>query len=189
MIRIRCTAVLALGLPFGALSAQDTPALAPGARVRVTAPAPDCEHPDMRFCPRRQVVGTLTTIDSQRITLRDEHGATLDIARGPGTRLDLSAGPGACGVHRGHCVGLGFLGGAAVGALVGFAWLRSQGTSCNDSPCGVILLITTPGGAFLGAAVGGLLGSEHWHTVDAPVRVGFGPDGSRRFALRLSVRF
>ena len=188
MRRIFWTVLLALGLPL-TLHAQDTLALAPGTRVRVTAPSPDCEQPQARFCPRRQEIGTLASIDSLTIVLRDANGLRHDFPRGPYTRLDVSAGPGACGVHRGQCVGLGFVGGAAVGALVGFVWLRSQGSSCNDQPCELVYFGTTPVGALLGAIVGGALGAEHWKTVELPVRVGLGPDGSGRLALRLSAQF
>src|SRR3989442_15838340 len=94
---ICCIVVLLLSLPLGNLSAQDTLALAPGARVRVTAPVPDCEAREARFCPRRQEIGTLVSIDSLTIVMNDARGIRRELPRGPYTRLDLSAGSGACG--------------------------------------------------------------------------------------------
>src|SRR3989441_4590003 len=124
---ICCTVVLVLGLPLGDLSAQDTLALAPGARVRVTAPAPDCEAREARFCPRRQEIGTLVSIDSLTIVMNDAKGIRRELPRGPYTRLDLSAGSGACGGHPRECVRLGLLGGAALRAAGGLVSLPSPG--------------------------------------------------------------
>jgi hypothetical protein len=69
MRHICCTVVLVVSLPLDHLSAQDTLTLAPGVRVRVTAPARDCEPSKARFCPRRCEVGTLVSIDSLTIVL------------------------------------------------------------------------------------------------------------------------
>ncbi|HYL22333.1 MAG TPA: hypothetical protein VEU74_11270 [Gemmatimonadales bacterium] len=135
------------------------------------------------------MVGTLSSIDSQTIELRDERGAVVNVSRVPGTRLDLSTGSGACGRKRGECVALGFLGGAGAGALVGFLSVESQGgaRACGENLCELIYWFTIPIGAVVGAIVGGVVGGEHWKTVDAPVRVGLRPDG-RRLALAFSVR-
>jgi len=191
MKHICCTVVLGLGLPFGDLSAQSIPALAPGARVRVTAPAPDCEQLEARFCPRRQEVGTLVSIDSLRIVMTNANGTRREFPRGPYTRLDLSAGSGACGGHRGECVGLGLLGGAALGAAVGFISVQSQGGArrCGDNLCELVYLVTVPGGALVGMIVGGVLGAEHWRAIDPPIRVGFAPVGPGRWAFGLTAHF
>src|SRR2546427_7631266 len=94
---ICCIVVLLLSLPLGKLSAQDILALAPGARVPVTAPVPDCEPREARFCPRRQEIGTLVSIDSLTILMNDAIGIRRALPRGPYTRLNLSACSGACG--------------------------------------------------------------------------------------------
>jgi hypothetical protein len=184
-----CIALL-LGLPLGIIRAQDSISLVPGARVRVRTPEPDCENPKTSFCPRRLVIGTLASIDSATIVLQDENGAVVRMSRVPDTRLDLSTGRGACGYHRARCVGLGFLGGAAAGALAGFVSVVSQGgpKACGENLCELIYLVTIPIGAVAGAIVGGVVGGEHWHTVDPPVRVSLGPDG-HNFAVGVSVRF
>src|SRR3989475_6732667 len=105
---LRCVAV-ALALPLGALGAQETPAVAAGTRVRVTAPD-----------GWRDVgPGSLEAIDSATIVVRRANGPTVAFPRERDMQLDVSGGPGACsGGHRGRCVALGFLGGAARGAIV-----------------------------------------------------------------------
>src|SRR5438876_1185444 len=110
MKRICCCLALALGLPLGALGAQETPAVAAGTRVRVTAPD-----------GWRDVgPGGLEAIDSATIVVRRANGTTVAFPRERGTRLEVSRGPGACsGGRRVRCVALGFLGGAGVGALAG----------------------------------------------------------------------
>jgi hypothetical protein len=69
---LRICIALSLGLPLGPLHAQDTTALVPGARVRVDTPTPGCDELSTSSCPHRSVVGTLSSIDSQTIELRDE---------------------------------------------------------------------------------------------------------------------
>ena len=188
---ICCVVVVLLSLPLGNLSAQDILALASGARVRVTAPVPDCEPREARFCPRRQEIGTLVSIDSLTIVMNDAKGIRRELPRGPYTRLDLSAGSGACGGHRGECVGLGLLGGAALGAAVGFVSVQSQGGAkrCGENLCELVYLVTVPGGALVGMIVGGALGAEHWHTVEPPIRVGLTPSGPGRWAFGFSAHF
>jgi len=188
---ICCTVVLLLSLPLGNVSAQDTLTLAPGARVRVTAPAPDCELSEARFCPRRQEIGTLASIDSLTIVMNDARGRRREFSRGPYTRLDLSAGSGGCGGRRGECVALGLFGGAALGAAVGFVSVQSQGgpKQCGENLCELIYAFTIPGGALVGMIVGGVLGAEHWHTVESPIRVGFAPSGPGRWAFGFSAHF
>jgi hypothetical protein len=184
------TVALLLSLPLGVLSAQDTLTLAPGARVRVTAPAPDCEQSEARFCPRREV-GTLVSIDSLRIVLNDAKGIRREFPRRPYTHLELSAGSGACGGRRGECVVLGLFGGAALGAAVGFISVQSQGgpKQCGENLCELIYAFTIPGGALVGMIVGGVVGAEHWRAVDSPIRVGFAPVGPGRWAFGLTAHF
>jgi hypothetical protein len=178
---LRCVAV-ALALPLGALGAQEAPVLQSGARVRV--------RNDDHFT-RVRVVGTLESIDSSSVIVRRENGESVTVPRQPGTRLDVSAGPGMCsGGRRSNCVVIGFLGGAAVGVLAGIPIKR--GSRCggeNGLPCGFIYLATIPLGALVGTMVGLLVGDEHWHRAELPARLSIGPDGSGRFAVGLSVPF
>src|SRR3989442_9644808 len=149
---ICCVVVLLLSLPLGNLSAQDILALAPGARVRVTAPVPDCEPREARFCPRRQEIGTLVSIDSLTIVMNDAKGIRRELPRGPYTRLDLSAGSGACGGHPRPAVRLRPLRGGAPGAAGGFVSLQSPsgGERRGGNPCEPGYLFTVPRGALGG---------------------------------------
>src|SRR2546425_9380554 len=103
-MKLICSFALALGLPLSALGAQETPAVAAGTRVRVTAPD-----------GWRDVgPGSLEAIDSATIVVRRANGPTGAFPRERDMQLDVSGGPGACsGGHRGRCVALGFLGGGA----------------------------------------------------------------------------
>src|SRR5438093_10739023 len=111
MRRICCCFALALGLPLGALGAQETPAVAAGTRVRVTAPD-----------GWRDVgPGSLEAIDSATIVVRRANGTTVAFPRERGTQLEVSWGPGACsgGARRGGGVALGVVGAAARGLAAG----------------------------------------------------------------------
>src|SRR5437773_10478046 len=176
MKRICSRFALALGLPLGALGAQETPALAPGVRVRVTAPD-----------GWRDVgPGSLEAIDSATIVVRRANGTTVAFPRERGTQLEVSWGPGACsgGARRGGCIALGFLGGAALGIPAGFVWVRSS--SCREL-CGVALVFTVPAGAALGTIVSAVVGGEHWRSVEPPARISVGPLGPGRVAVGPAV--
>lgn len=189
-----CCFTLALGLPLGALGAQEARALTAGARVRVIAPKPVCNGPEASSCYRK-VVGSLESIDRATIVVRRETGETVNVPRAPGTQLDVSTSRGQCSRQRGGCVALGFFGGAALGALVGWISVQAQGGvgpgatgGCNDSPCELVYLFTVPAGAVLGTIVGAVVGGEDWERADVPARLSVGPDGSGRFAVGLSLR-
>jgi hypothetical protein len=180
MKRICCCFALALGLPLGALSAQEAPVPAPGTRVRVTTP------------DGRVVVGSLESIDSATILVRRNDSTTVAFSREPATGLDVSAGPGMCSAgRRGGCVFLGFFGGAALGALAGSVSVHSAKSSgnCGEGLCGLVYLVTVPAGAVVGAVVGAIVGGEHWKNADLPARLSVTPDGSGRFAVGLSLQF
>lgn len=187
----RCVA-LALVVPLGALRAQDTTGLARGARVRVRL-AGTCEFTGPS-CPHRSVVGTLDSIDSLTIVVHNEAGEAVRFPRLPNTRIDASAGPGACTFRRGNCVAIGVLGGAALGALAGWIYVQSQGgagsgTSCQENLCELVYLFTVPAGALVGTIVGASVGGEDWKQVEPPVRVGVRPDGVGGIAVGVSVPF
>src|SRR5439155_805471 len=235
MKRIWSSFAVARGLPLGALGAHETPALAPGVRVRVTAPD-----------GWRDVgPGSLEAIDSATIVVRRANGTTVAFPRESGTQLEVSWGPGACsgGARRGGCIALGFLGGAALGIPAGFVWVRSSncrelcglafvvtvpagavpGTivgavvggghrggcvalgflggaalgvlapvvssgTCRRLVCG-LFVVTVPAGVVLGTIVGAVVGGEHWRTVEPRARISVGPVGPGRFAVGLSVQF
>jgi len=169
---------LALGLPLGALHAQDTTALAPGTRVRVWTTF-NCELRGPS-CPR-WVVGTLASIDSLSIVVHDESGEVVRVAQAPNTRLQVRTRRGPC--FGGSCAGVGFLAGVAAGTLVASRTCRSD--------CEVDYWIAVPTGALLGTIFGAVLGHEHWQRAEPPTRVGLWSDGHGHghVALGVSVQF
>jgi hypothetical protein len=172
---LRCFAV-ALALPLATLDAQQAPVVQSGTRVRVMNDETVYSY---------LVVGTLESVDSSTIILRRDDGETVKVPRRPLTRLDVSTGPGSCSPgRRGTCVAIGALG----GALLGVAAVIVTGQLVPiEASTG--LAVTVPGGALVGAMIGGLVGGEHWKSASLPARLSLGPDGSGRFALGLSVRF
>jgi hypothetical protein len=182
---------LALGLPLGALKAQQTPAVVAGARVRVLAPKPVCNSPEKWPC-YREVVGTLASIDSATIVVRLENAEAVNVSRAPDTKLEVSTGRSACSRHRGACVGLGFLGGAAVGALGAWISVQAQGgvSKCGENLCELAYVVAIPAGAVVGTIVGAVVGGgEDWEGADLPARLSVGPDGSGGVRLGLMLPF
>ena len=170
-----CLAV-ALVLPFSSLVAQEPPTLAPGSRVRVST-------------PDERVVGALAAIDGASIVVRRKDGSLDSLPMTPRTRLDVSGGPGLCSPgRRGTCVAVGFLGGAALGAVVGAVAVPD----CSDELCVLVYFVTVPAGALVGTIVGAVLGGEHWNRTEPPARLTLasGDPGSSRpwRAIRMGVR-
>ena len=182
---------LAAGVPRGAF-AQSTGQrtsthLAPGSRVRVTAPATG------RF------VGTLqqATDDSVRVELASGSSITLPTSRL--TRLELSAGV----QHHGwKGAGIGLLSGAAVGGAIGLATYRRP--SCIPDALARIFCdlidrtsreVTVAGDAALagtaGAIVGALIGHvgrETWVTVPSVgERAHFGLIDRAKIGVRIAI--
>lgn len=167
---IHCFTVTLL-LPLAAPVAQEAPALARGARVRVIA-------------PDRRVVGRLESIDSATIVIRQQNGNVVTVERAERTSVDVSAGPGSCNHgRRAGCIALGFLGGATVGLGVGAIAV----SGCDGELCGLEYLVTVPAGAVIGAVVGAVVGGERWKRAETPARITFAPDG-RGNAVRVGVQ-
>lgn len=175
----RCFAV-ALALPLGALSAQETPTVAPGTRVRVWAPQ----------LPDEKQAGTLVDLRGDTLFLQPELQAdTVGIPRAAVTRLEISRGQR---LHTGEGAFLGFTIGAGAGALAGF--LIGNGQDC-DGGCGglgalVIGGIGAGAGLIIGTVVGGNMKTDRWEEVPPyQFRVGVLPQRGGRIAFAASVRF
>lgn len=157
-MRSICCLALALALPLNPAAAQERPALAPGARVRVTT-------------PDSTVVGILESVDSASIVVRRQDGTAADLPRARGTHVDVSAGPGTCSPdRRGTCVVVGFVSGVALGIGVG-AIAASTCDFCADR----INAIALPAGAVFGTIVGAVIGGEHWNRAELPARLSWAP--------------
>jgi len=187
MRRICCCCALALGLPLGALSAQEGRALIAGARVRLNVPKADCTYPEVAPCYRR-VVGSLESVDSATILVRSENGETVRVSRAPSARLEVNTRRGVCGGRRVGCIAVGLFGGAGLAALAVWIGVQSQGGASNCPDC-VYGYFLVPPVAVVGMIVGAVLPGDHWERADTPVRLNFGPDRSGRFAVGLSLRF
>src|SRR5260370_18830426 len=179
---LRCCAVVLALLGVG--NAQGAPAQVAGARVRVMVPKHICSSTETWPC-YRHVIGTLVSIDHANIGVRPESGETESVSRAPTTRLDLSAGPGACGVR---CIALGFIGGAAVGGLV-YAVSGGAKSNCVTWGCLNPYALAVPAGAVLGMIIGAVLRVEQWESAPLLARLRLGPDGAGRVGLGLSLPF
>jgi len=187
----RALSVAALLGLFAASSAaaQDQPAVAPGARIRV--------YVSTQYNSREVAgasgyhVGTVGAIDSSAVTLLEEGGAEFRIPFSAIRNLDVSRGTATAaqgrrtGVRKGALLGAGTAAGA-LGILYGVSKL---GNELSESQCsfdvidcqddrlpgkgllrptwenaGKLALIGGAAGALLGAAIGST-GREHWQGV------------------------
>jgi hypothetical protein len=143
--------------------AQDAPALAPGARVRITVPSRNLE----------KQIGTMHAIAGDALVV-ELLGSSGDLAT-PGvaahipldsvTRLDVSAGR-----HRQtwRGAGIGFLVGAGAGLVVGPLSMECPSYGCDTSP-GVAAafggIVLGGLGAVVGLVAGAATTSEKWEEV------------------------
>jgi hypothetical protein len=134
------------------------------------------------------VVGTLASVDSVTVVVRNEEGRTENVPRVSGIELDVSDGPGFCGGRRrAPCVGAGLIGGAALGTLYGAIWAHARTICAAD--CGRVYWVSIPIGAALGTLVGAVVEGEHWTPTPLPARLSLAPGDHGRFSLGLSMRF
>ena len=160
-MRALTAVVLSVALvPAGRLLGQTLTPLDSAARIRVTAPARGLHSQ----------VGTVLALRSDTLwllTLPAGDAITLPVREL--TRVELSQG------LRGHALrgaGIGFLSGAALGAVLGYAF-ASDPKNCGFTPCGPGP--DAAGGAFLGGLVGVVTGAivgtnqrtERWKIVFA----------------------
>ena len=188
----------ALGVLTAVVARAQGPApLAPNTRVRISAPSRQLNG----------VIGAVIVNRGDSLWLRGERvGDTLVLAVRDLTRLEVSRRQDTHGLAG---AGIGLLGGAAVGAILGYAAgddkpSSSQSSSCrNEDFCfsgpnfyltaGNKAAIGAVGLGVVGAAIGGVVGYTHrtdrWESVLAP-----GPrvatiSGARARTLNIGVRF
>lgn len=169
--------LVATVLAAPALQAQDTLRLAEGTRVRVSAP-------DLAL---RNQTGSVVSLSADTLFLaRGAERTLVAVPRGAITRLEVSRGRGERGKSALRMAGIGFLAGAAAGALFGL--------SCTDPECNEYLpAIAAAVGAGFGAAAGGVIGATQGREVWEPVMVGTAAAEpasvrGRRLALGLTLR-
>ena len=173
-------AVVPLFIPLQSITAQQAPPIEAGARVRVTAP-------DLGL---KKSVGTCLELSDGSMRFAPPPGVdpqTIPFASM--TRLDVHRG------RHGHPwlgAGIGFLAGAATGAVFGSALCKE--TDCTEEDKGDVVVASAAifgaGGALLGALFGAAFQTDRWEEVPLDqLRVSFVPQRDGRFALGLSVEF
>ncbi|UCC84509.1 MAG: hypothetical protein JSW46_06165 [Gemmatimonadota bacterium] len=158
------------------LFAQQEPPVAPGDRVRVTAPTID---PDT-------FVGTVVAMGADACVLEVEgHAGPLPLPLASVTSLEVSRGQKSRTLWG---AGIGLVAGGAAGAAIGSA------SSRGDEWSGLGTLAYAAGGAWLGllfgAAIGAVIRTERWEVVDLQsVRLSLTPLGRSGVAVSVSVSF
>jgi hypothetical protein len=160
------------------LVAQQEPPVAPGDRVRVTAPTID----------RRPLVGTLIALDVDTCALQVE-GRADPLALPLASVIMLEVSDQKSGIIIGAVVG-GLVGGIA-GAVATYA---SCIMKCSPEEARDDALRRGAGGAVVGAGIGALLGSaiktDRWEVVPLDrIRLSLTPHGRRKLAVSVSVAF
>lgn len=143
-----------------------------GTKVRVRAAAPG-----------EPLVGWVTGVDEQDLTLSVRESAPMKIPRDSISVADMSVG------RRGHAL-QGLLIGAALGAAVGLA-IPVDPVLCKSDPgyaCsrGEILPLTIVAEAGAGALIGHFIKTDRWARVEVAAGVAL---GRPRIGLALGLRF
>jgi hypothetical protein len=177
---MRALVILLFLLPSLA-GAQETQ-LAPGGRVRVTAPDQGLARTE----------GTLEAIDGGELVLVLP-ARTRRVPIASVERLEVHAGQRS---RPWRGAKIGFLVGAAAGGIYGFGvGAGDEGGGCDWSgskaACGVTAALAVgAAGALVGGVVGALVKSDVWREVPVgQVRVGLAPQAGGRFALSASLAF
>jgi hypothetical protein len=159
---------------------QEPLAIVPGSRIRITEAGSSK--------PRS---GTVVTAGRDTVVLRLDKGgetATFSLARISG--LEVSGG------RKGHVaagVGLGFLAGVGIGALLGAVFAPESASNSEEGTypyVGIGAVIGAGAGMLLGGVVGGAHKSDRWEAVPSSRwQLSTLPTGPGGFSLALSVRF
>ena len=178
MHRFTWLVTTALQLSPAVAWSQEPPGIVPGSRIRIT---------ELQAGKSVRHSGTVVAAGADTVVLRNPTGgatATFSLARISG--LEVSRG------SKGHVaagVGLGFLAGAGIGALLGVVHPASY-TEDEIPVAAVGAVIGAGAGMLLGGVVGAVHKSDRWEAVPSSRwRVSTLPTGPDSFALALSVRF
>lgn len=158
---------------------QEPPAIVPGSRIRIAEPGSK---------PRS---GTVVTAGADTVVLRlDSGGETTAFSLARISGLEVSRG------RKGHVaagVGLGFLAGVGIGALLGAVFAPESASNSEEGIypyVGIGAVVGAGAGMLVGGVVGARLKSDKWEAVPSSRwRVSTLPTGPGGFALALSVRF
>lgn len=177
--------ILALAMFIPLVAEGQSPPVAAGTRVRVTAPG---EGLDRR-------VTTIMDVRGDSIVVGDQNGSriiglaevtALEVSTGRKSRLWRGAGMG---------LGIGVLAGAAIGAVTYekcdpnpflSCWM-APGSAMGAAAIGGVLL--RGAGLVTGAVIGALIRTDGWAPVDLPVRAAIVPARSGGVSVMLSRSF
>jgi hypothetical protein len=178
-----CVAVLALLLSSPLVAAGQSPPVAVGARIRVTAPASALEKRVM----------TVTDVRGDSIVV-DVGGSSHTLWLSDLTKLEVSSGTR---TNAARGAGFGLLMGVVAGAVIGLATYQEcvpEGfMDCFMEGPG----FSAVGGALVGGAAGAVIGgvvgsrqrSDRWSSVALPVRAVVAPTRSGGVSVILSRAF
>jgi hypothetical protein len=160
----------AIALHTGRLIAQETVDLEPGARIRISSA-------DGRV---KDVTGVVTALRGDSLVVkRERNGETIAVSVRAIGRLDVSVGRHS---HGWAGAGIGLVGGAALGSVLGYAAGDDPRKACSDTDClfagldrytarekaagGAIALGIV--GTIAGAIVGHHVTTDRWRPLIAP---------------------
>ena len=173
---------------FGKFANSQTPAtilaLETGARVRVTSSEPG-------FLGSPTVANVLAQRGDTLFLRREGTRDTLPISLRSITQLDVSTGRSS---HIGKGMGLGFLGGAVIGAILGAATHKScsGGPACFTQGGDALVAGLVVGliGTLAGGAIGAVWQTENWERLAVmSVKLGFRVAPSGTGGLMVSATF
>jgi hypothetical protein len=157
-----------------------------GSRVRLTSQA----------SPGARITGVLRVVYGDSIVVQRDDRSTVALAQGDLAQVEVRVGQ-----RQAEQLATAFgIAGALGGGAVYVNWCRQNPRDCQDDAWGEpaedesrlkVPSLLVMGGALLGAGIGYVLSPPRWKTVDAPVRVGVVPLGTRGVAVgaRLSVDY
>lgn len=169
----RWIALLSLAslLPASGLVAQE--AIQPGARVRVTAAG-----------VLRPVTGTIFSVDSASITLRDAEGRAGQVIRFESVQMmEVARGSRS---HAGTGALIGTLVGGAFGVWFSIGYFSDPDSPGTTSGIATVIAVTSAAGAALGGIVGLAIRSPRWEETSVP-RVSLMPRPGG-FVLSMSLK-
>ena len=182
------SAIVVAAVGAGAAAAQNPLVRLPsiGSRVRLTSQA----------SPGARITGVLRVVYGDSIVVQRDDRSTVALAQGDLEQVEVRVGE-----RQAEQLATVFgIAGALGGGAVYVNWCRQNPRECQDDAWGdgsedesrlQVPGLLIFGGALLGAGIGYALSPPQWKTLDAPMRIGVAPLGTRGVVVgaRLSVGY